>query len=598
MQFLRHSIRNQLIVFLLVATIVPIGLSMYITYIYTKESLKDRAVAENTQLIYQGRTNLLNFTDTLSAASLSLYSDRALHQLLDQGLTDYESESRIYNGLQNMARNVKDTYQIYLDAIISGRSYLFIQDNFKRSGPTAGKSGREITVPYAAYMEPAHPSHDYGIQQLPYYSPESVITLHRPIHSVPSTRLIGFLSIDVRLDTIRRIAEQLMDEEKEQLYIIDSDGQQILAAGRMTDNQRPSSDEPWVQHLLKQSTVQGSFEWSTDTFKGIVVYDKMITPYMNWSLVKRIPYDHLYENARTLTFINMLVALLCLLIAIAATVAVSIRLTSPIKHLIRQMNAIQTGRMDTRMEINREDEIGQLSRRFQAMMDTINELIMREYKLALANKTNQLKALQAQINPHFLNNALQSIGTLALQHQAPNVYALLASLAKMMHYSMQTNEPLVPLSAELTYLKHYMDLQKQRFRDKLVFSCTIGEGTEAVMVPKMIIQPIAENYFKHGQTSQNKGGILTVTTKLMNNRLFIQISDNGAGMSTERLHKLQMELDGPEIENRQNHIGLANVMDRLRLYYGTEASIQLLHVNPSGLSVVLTIPSVQEGDPV
>lgn len=139
----------------------------------------------------------------------------------------------------------------------------------------------------------------------------------------------------------------------------------------------------------------------------------------------------------------------------------------------------------------REDEIGHLSRRFQSMMNTINDLILREYRLELANKTTQLRMLQAQINPHFINNALQSIGTLALQHEAPKVYALLASLAKMMHYAMHTDETIVPLEKELEHLNYYLQLQKQRFDDKFSYRYDIGEATRTIPVPKKITSSTA-----------------------------------------------------------------------------------------------------------
>ncbi|WP_405462569.1 sensor histidine kinase [Paenibacillus sp. HJGM_3] len=244
----------------------------------------------------------------------------------------------------------------------------------------------------------------------------------------------------------------------------------------------------------------------------------------------------------------------------------------------------------------REDEIGHLSRRFQSMMNTINDLILREYRLELANKTTQLRMLQAQINPHFINNALQSIGTLALQHEAPKVYALLASLAKMMHYTMHTDETIVPLEKELEHLNYYLQLQKQRFDDKFSYRYDIGEATRTIPVPKMILQPIAENYFKHGYSAHNEGGRLQVTTELRQDRLYIRMTDNGTGMPEEELRRLQLELETPRDEgDRSEHIGLANVMDRLRLYYGDQASMLLLHTEPHGLTVVLTIPVRDEG---
>jgi two-component system sensor histidine kinase YesM len=131
--------------------------------------------------------------------------------------------------------------------------------------------------------------------------------------------------------------------------------------------------------------------------------------------------------------------------------------------LISYINKVQAGNMNVHIRITGNDELAILARRFDIMLQTINDHINREYKLEIANVTNQLKAMQAQINPHFLNNALQSIGTLALQHDAPKVYSLLSSLAKMMRYNMNTNDTIVPLSTEISHVKAYLELQQQRF---------------------------------------------------------------------------------------------------------------------------------------
>ncbi|MCP3776036.1 histidine kinase [Paenibacillus sp. MZ04-78.2] len=170
--------------------------------------------------------------------------------------------------------------------------------------------------------------------------------------------------------------------------------------------------------------------------------------------VKRIPGDYLYGHARTLTMINTVIAVLSLSVATAAVLYVSIRFTHPIKQLIRSMSKIQSGQLEERIEIVRNDEFGILAKKFRTMMETINDLIFREYKLKLANKTTQLKMLQAQVNPHFINNALQSIGASALDNDAPEVYELVSSLGRMMHYSMNTKDTIVPLSQELAYVEH------------------------------------------------------------------------------------------------------------------------------------------------
>ncbi|CAH1225642.1 hypothetical protein PAECIP111893_05283 [Paenibacillus plantiphilus] len=240
------------------------------------------------------------------------------------------------------------------------------------------------------------------------------------------------------------------------------------------------------------------------------------------------------------------------------------------------------------------DELSILARRFNTMMQTITDLIMRVYKLEIANKTNQMKAMQAQINPHFLNNALQSIGTLALHHQAPRVYSLISSLAKMMRYGMNMNEAIVPLSEEVNHVKAYMELQKQRFSNKLNVTFDIDENTLGVPVPKIILQPLVENVFKHSFEPLGEVGEVLIISKWLNDHeLIIIVQDDGLGVDPNRLSELQHKLDKPSSQlmpDGQDNIGLINVLLRLRLHFSENARMIVSNQPPRGFSVTLHIP--------
>jgi two-component system sensor histidine kinase YesM len=591
MHFFKNSIRHKLIVLLLISTIVPIVSSIIITDTYTKESLKERAVEENTRLISEGRANIINYLDTVKNASLAIYSNATLDSIVTKGWADYQSESNIFTIMQIVSRSANDIYQVYLDITDTQRSYVLSQNNFKR-GPILYKPPSPKNIaPYEVFTEKTHLSHDYGIMQAPMANPEMVFTIHRPFFRVPSNDQIGLLSIDVKLEALSKLTTQLYDKNNEDLYILDDTGTVIYAANEPYMGAVP--EESWIKQILERTDDAGYLEWNQHEFSGIMIYTKISTAYLNWTLVKRVPYLHLYDYARKLTLINTAVAAICLTIAMIAILIVSLRLTRPLKQLISHINKIQAGQLEEPIVINRSDEIGILATRFRTMMHTINDLILREYKLNLANKTIQLEMLQAQVNPHFMNNALQSIGNLALEHQAPKVYTLISSLGQMMHYSMNTKETMVPLSMEIDYVNYYCILQQQRFEDKLLVEFDISEPTSFCLVPKMIVQPIVENFFKHGfYTSNKRIGFVKVTTLIRDDTLLITVEDNGIGVTEERLLQLRHKLSHLEESGERlgESIGLMNIMFRLRLYYGEQAHIELNSRNPYGLQVTLSIP--------
>lgn len=590
MRLLTTSVRYKLIALMLISIVVPIAASIIVTYAYTKESVKQRSIEENTRLLSEGKTNISNFLNVVNNASLILYSNKTLDGILLNGVADNKDQSYVYTALQLVSKAANNIYQVYLH-LDQGQnnSFLMYSDNFTYGQAPAPFDVTDI-VPYAAKTVPSHWSGNYGLQQIRPNRSALVFSIYRPLFRVPTQERIGLLAIDVQVDALRKLCAQLYDPAQEDLYIVDGGGTIVYVSNEREIGHNP--EQAWIDGIAGGRAASGSMEKSESGYDGIILYDRIQLPYLNWTLVKRIPAQHLYSQARNLTMINTAVAVLCLSVATAAVLIVSIRFTHPIKQLIRSINRIQSGQMEEPIDIVRNDEFGILAKRFRTMMGTINDLIFREYKLNLANKTTQLKMLQAQINPHFINNALQSIGASALDNDAPEVYGLVSSLGQMMHYSMNTKQTIVPLSQELDYVNHYLLLQQQRFEEKLKIEYALEEEAGAVPIPKMIIQPLVENYFKHGFHKSHNTGVLRIATATADGKLRIIVEDNGIGMTEDRLAAVQSDLSDVRHESAESgdRIGLMNVMYRLHLYYGDQAALQLEQNEPRGLKITMTVP--------
>lgn len=599
----RHSIRNKLILFLLIATLVPFITSIVVSYIFTKEKVTEDTVTNNSALISQAKLNILNYLNGVVQASTTIYTGQhlselgQLYEILERKQDiDYMSDKVIKSGLQVMSHAIKEFKQVYLFASVSDRSFLSINDF---TGSATGKytSLRPFPEDKTVYFETTHMSHSYNIAINVYSAPTPVLSMHRKLLYSPNNTSIGELIIDLHLDLISEISQSLYTHDTEELYILDNEGYIVFGPDSSKWGQR--LEDSWGNEAIHSTSERGSYEWSKGPYAGINVYEKMKTDYVDWTIVKRLPYDQLTKNAKQLTLINSLVLTFFMLIVIGGTIYISIRFTKPIKQLIRyitriQAGQVQLGQVHRDIELTRTDEMGILANRFHGLMQDLNQMVMREYRLELANKSNQLMALQAQINPHFLNNALQSIGTLALQHDAPKVYALIASLAKMMHYSMNTNESVVPLGKELEHIKAYLELQKQRFEHQFQIVYEIEEETKAISVPKMIIQPLVENYFKHGfNPSAAEDGLLRIQaskhTDEQYDYLQLVVEDNGIGVTEERLREIRNRLHAPSTGD-EACIGLSNVLTRVKLYFTDDATLDIEHAEPRGLRIVIHIP--------
>ncbi|TYP75500.1 two-component system sensor histidine kinase YesM [Paenibacillus methanolicus] len=608
----KNTIRNRLMLLLLAATILPITTSMIISYNATKSSVTEESVAMNTRLLSLGKTNIVNYMNNINQKSLAVYNamnvPRSLYYLLEHDMEDevfpndltdvIRNRNLLKDHLYNIYQSVQEFHQVRLYVVKTNATYLLRNSDMK-VGQTE-KPPRDAEYTGKTSIEPTHLSHLYGLTFKTSQPEEPVFTLHRPIFRAPSDELLARLSIDVKLSVLQDLNRQLYDEA-ERLYIVDKSGRVVLAS------QEAKQEEvlEWFTKVRRADSDSGYIDQKSSDFKGMIFYDRIQTDYMDWYLVKLSPYTHLYERAGNIARINAGVSIGFLAIAVLATLYVSLRITRPLQRLIGYVNKIETGHLNVNIDIQSNDEIGLLARRFRSMMQTINNLILKEYRLEIASKTNQLKALQAQVNPHFLYNAMQSIGTVALQHKDMQVYSLLTSLGKMMRYQMSTESAVVELSREFEYVQAYLDLQKQRFDTGLEATLRIDPRTKGVFVPKMILQPIVENFFKHGfvPSEAEPARLLLVSELLPDGSLSIRIEDNGKGMTEAQLDAAAQALaagDQPLTQGGavahidEGGIGLRNVLSRLRLHFHPSSTLELYAAHPHGLGVLMHIP-LEEG---
>lgn len=600
-----YSIRTKLIAFMLIATTIPLLASISMTFIQTKTALREQAVAENKRLIFQASTNLNNYVDNVARASLAVYNDPNFLRNLAKIPGDYRAVAEVYTTLQTIRSAVPDVFQLYLHSFAANQSTLIANPFPKREERKQAYSdslhGKSDAKSQDIWVESAHLSHSYGFKAASADDPpRTVITLHRVIKDVPSTERLGVLAIDLNMDTIAEICSRLYDPTKEQIYVIDNQNQ-IIYEGKSEVSGTDALRQEAATELNSARSSAGTAQSASGHFEqdhSMYVYQQLGSQFADWTIVKQIPNETLYASATTLTWNNAMIAIAALLLVIVATLFISIRITGPLKQLMRYMNQIQAGRLHVDIRLTSRDEIGVLARHFRDMMDTVNNLILREYRLEIANKTNQLKALQAQIHPHFLYNTLQSIGTLALQQQGQRVYVLLSSLSKMLRYSMR-DQTRVTLNEEAEHARLYLELQKERFGDRLEVELDFAEDTLRAEIPRMTLQPLIENYFKHGADVQpGKGRIRISSQRTPDDWIQIRLENNGPYIPEEKLSEIQRWLrpasissDSSQEPDETESIGLRNVMRRLQLNSppGYNATLTIGNMEPNGVEIIVKI---------
>jgi len=639
----RHSIRSKLIAFLVFATALPILLSALIAYNLTKENVKRSAVEDNASLLYQGQINIVNYLDTVNKLSLqiydeSVYGDTVIDIILagsdelDSGL----DRNDVMGALRRSYYSLDGIYQVFLHIDKSSNSYLYF------AGKPYGPMRQEQLPEYRrwnvqAFAGLTHRAGTYRLRPENEERTTDVFTFNRIVYDIPRNEKAGLLAIDVRIDFLRSLTQRLA-AEGEQVYIVDGEGRLIVGP---PDRLGEKPDLNGLDEVLAARGESG-YTVQKDGSDSFLFYEKVRSPLADWTLIKSVDTDTLYRRERQILLLNAAVGALSLIVVVVATAFISLKFTQPIRKLIRGMQQVESGGLPLELETNRTDEFGVLSRRFEGMVRRLNDSILKQYRLEIMNKTNQLRALEAQVNPHFLNNALQSIATQALRKGDKEVYGLITSLGRMMHYNMHVGDAFVPLSRELEYVQDYLGLQKHRFQGNFRFSLEIEPEAKTVQVPRMILQPLAENYFKHADEAPEKEGVLRIRafvrgtgeeasdrkdgiqaadgTGSAENRsenpslvdeeyprphafirreLIVIVADNGPGIEQSKRQELQDMLDRPLVfgQNTESpQIGLRSVGDRLRLYFGESAAVFLSQALEGGLQVTLRIPLFGDED--
>lgn len=594
------SIRKKLIILLFVATVLPFGSSIAITYFQTTKSLNNRFVSTNHDLIDKGEEELSVYLDDVAQISSVLYRYTPFMNVMRDGISEdldtnqddvRQALAYLFNTRPEIEQmhlyihNGKDSYTIY-HSTISGRGKY---ENILSQSYYA----KLIKSNSFSIIEPPHEIYSYNnMSFIPNSEKKKVLSFHNILRDVPSDRLLGFLSIDINLSKISAIADRLYTKGEEDLYILDQNGTVIYSSDEKEIGEQ--NNYQWFERIKHEPHTSKSLAWKDPHFNGVIVYDKFPAPYKGWYIVKRIPYNVLYQSARETALINIVIGMITLIIVLIATLAVSVKITAPIKVLNTNMKRVEKGDFAADFDSLGNDEIGMLGRTFKSMIAKINELIEREYVLEIENKASQLKMLRSQINPHFLYNALQSIGTLALKSNATQVYTLLTSLAVMMRYSMNVKEDIVTFAAEIKHVKSYLLLQKQRFSEQFAYELDIEKEVEHILVPKMILQPIIENCFKHGLDQPIDQAMIKLMAKRKENgNLSICVMDNGIGANEEKLEQIRRQLfHGASVEAQKSEaIGLKNIYDRLQIYYRHQAKISVESVEGLGFTVNIEIPN-------
>lgn len=382
---------------------------------------------------------------------------------------------------------------------------------------------------------------------------------------------IGFVIADISDRKLEEILKEIhagesemvvLDEFWEEIYSTETAGQIDLAS---------------VLHRQK-------FYGTQETRKEDFTYYTREIPDRGLHLV--IGKRDVFSDSLKRTMVLVLFALAggALLLSFIVARILSSRLMSPLESLTEAMGKVREGDLSVQMNSSRPDEFGQLARDFDDMTKALDVYVKLRSKQQQELSDSNIAMMQAQLNPHFLYNTLDSIKWIAKANHVPELATLSSSLAKILRASISA-DIFVPLSDEISLVNYYVDIQRIRFSDKFSFDAEVPMELEDVIVPKLILQPIVENAIVHGLKDREDGYIF-LNVYEQDKRLIIDVEDNGCGMDEDMLQTLNER----DREKLKGHIGFYNVDTIIRLHYGLNYGLHARNLKEGGVRVTVELP--------
>ena len=304
---------------------------------------------------------------------------------------------------------------------------------------------------------------------------------------------------------------------------------------------------------------------------------------MKLTMNRREQYKEIYTFRQRLGILSVLMIPILILIGIY----LSKRIVKPISLLSDASRRIEEGELGVTVPLHGGDELGRLGEAFSHMSVRMKELIDRTYKEEIELKNAQILALQSRINPHFINNALEDINWEARIEGSENISAMVTSLSVLLNATMaRENRRLVTLKEEMEVAEAYIFFIQQRFGPDLTIEREIGEDAPEGILPLLTIQPLLENAVEHGIAPAG-GGKITIRCALEDACMHISIINTGRGAEKEDRERIEAALNG---QPTGKHLGLANIVNRLRLIYGENVTIRVDTDQPGQTAVTIVIP--------
>lgn len=578
----------QSVIFAVVSVLVlfAVGIVVYISMNYTRRSIFDNSSLYTQTIIQQVNQNIDSYIDYMENISYLVSSSEDVQEYLFGEEVDSEVRERILNQFETILDSRSDILNL---GIISENGRMFINDGKEVINPdldihTQEWYTRALDGSTGVHLTSSHVQHIINGQR-PW-----VITLSRGIRNRTTgsgNKKEGVFFIDLNYSAISELCDQSMVGNQGYAFIVDAAGNIVY---------HPQQQQ--LYNELQTENISLIMESDSDTIlsgKGSneKLYSISRSTKTGWTAVDSVRVEELLRKSNEAQSLYILVAAGLMAVALIFSRFLAKSITQPIQKLCASMERVQEGDFSVSdVEVDSDNEVGRLSASFNVMTHRIQELMEQNVRDQEEKRKSELKALQSQINPHFLYNTLDSIIWMAEGKKNEEVVLMTASLARLLRQSISNEDEVVSIGQEVEYARGYLTIQKMRYKDKMEFQIDVDPSILKIPLIKLVLQPVIENAIYHGLKYKESKGLLLVKGFLKGQNAVLQVIDDGVGMDPETLEHIY---ETHKVNYRSNGVGVYNVQKRLQLYYGNEYGITYESEKGKGTTATITIPAKQEG---
>ncbi len=586
----RRLVNKLILLFTSIIILVVASLTIISYQMLQRESVNNsiESTTNNLLLVNQNLEDYLAGIEQLSLPQIRYdeLTDAIMHE--DK---DYSSRMYLEDYLRSLYFSRKDLDTIYLYLVDRQKYYSITKENYNITVRTgAGPIIAETSWYKQALNDPSNRVFQSFIGSsaaetgYPVDTGTSFMAYHRVLRTIVTRQPQAVISFYINSSTKDDIMKDIPFNEGQHLMFLSPDNE-VFHTDSLSFYQQ-ARDEGLIDKLT--DSPKGRVTWGKGDRKYLVVYN--VGEQSGWKLIKPIPYKQIYEAATTTRNLSFMIGFLFLLLSVILVSFTSNAITRPLKKLSHQMSRFSAGDFDAEAQVKGRDEISYLSRHFNQMVKRTNDLINERYKMKLVEKNAILKALEAEINPHFLYNALQAISTKALKNDRYDIADMVDALAMTLRYSI-SGKDIVYAREELKHIERYMALQKARFGDRLQVTYNWDQTLMELEIPKLSIQTLVENAIKHALEKVSSSVTIAISAHVSQSHAVIIVQDNGPGFAKNKLQEVinSFRKDWEERNHENESIGLVNLNTRLQLLYGEEAELRI-RTDPTGTEMEMRLP--------